>query len=164
MQSFERNRKVEDALNIGVAKNLPIWMKESGYDYTYYSDVWYWAMNEGKDFIFPYIVSRKDRNWYGEKIIIGMEDNNTLLWESVSEMCYPAVKAILEVPNLFSEEALTMETGVSYLKERTYLRGDKQIPYRATNLGAFAQVAMTKGEGDWRILDALKKYYEDSIK
>jgi hypothetical protein len=164
MQSFERNRKVEDSLNIGIARNLPIWMEDSIYHYTDYFDVWRWAMENEKDFIFPYIVARKDLNWHGEKIVIGMEDNNTLLWESVSEMCYPAVKAILEVPDLFSEEVLTMETGVSYLKGRTYLRGDKQIPYRATNLGAFAQVAMTKGEGDWRILDALKKYYEDSIK
>lgn len=163
MQSFERNRKVEDSLNIGIAQNLPIWMEDSIYDYTDYFDVWRWAMENEKDFIFPYIVVRKDLNWHGKKIVIGMEDNNTLLWESVSEMCYPAVKAILEIPDLFSEEVLTMETGVSQLRE-TFLRGDREVPYRATNLGAFAQLAMTKGKGGWRILDALKKYYEDSIK
>lgn len=161
---FERNRKAEDALNIGIAKNLPKWMEDSGYDYTDYIDVWGWAMEEGKDFIFPYIVARKDLNWYnGKKIIIGMDDNNSLLWGSVVEMCYPAVQTILEVPNLFSKETLTMKLGTSEMKE-TFIRGGKAIPYIATNLGAFAQLAMTKGKGDWRILDALKKYYDDYTK
>lgn len=164
MPNFERNRDVKDVLDLGIRKNLPVWMKDSFYDYDDYFDVWKWAIEEEKDIMFPYIVEKKGKKWWGkDTIIIGMEDNNSLLWESVSSMCYPAVRSILKIPNLFSEEVLTMELGAIPLNE-TFMRRDTRINYRATNLGAFAQLAMTNGKGDWRILDALKKYYEDSIK
>lgn len=163
MSTFERNRDVKEALDLGIAQKLPGWLKETVWSHEDYFDVWRWAMSEKKDFMFPYIVDRRGEKWYGnDTIVIGMEDNNGLLWESVSEMCFPAVEAILKVPNLFSEEILNMNVGTSMLRE-TFMRRDREVPYRATNLGAFAQLAMTQGQGDWKILDALKKYHKDEI-
>ena len=109
--TFERNRGVKQVLDLGIAKQLPGWMRNSGFSYEKYGDIWLWAMNKHltgnpKDFIFPFIVNMRGKKWYKDTIIIGMDDNNELLWESVSVLCYPAVKAILEIPNLFQEAVL----------------------------------------------------------
>lgn len=161
--NFERNRDPKQVLNVGIAQKLPIWMKDSGYSHEDYYDVWRWAMEEGKDFIFPYIVERRGKKWNTETIRIGMEDNNSLLWESVSTNCLAAVKAILEVPDLFSEEVLTMEYGTSRLKE-TYMRGDTKTHFRGTNFAQYLSLAMTQAKGDFRLQDALKNYYEDELR
>jgi len=159
MQSFERNRDVKTALNLGIAKKLPLWMEDSGYNYQDYFHVWKWALTEKKDIIFPYIVERRGTKWYnGEKIKVGMADNNTLLWEAVSENYLPAVKACLEVEGLFAEEAFTLKLGSAILKE-TFMRGYQEIPYRSTSFGAFVQLAMTQAHGNFELQDALMNYY-----
>ena len=157
-QSFERNRDVKVALEMGIAEKLPEWMKDTIWKVEDYYDVWRWAIEEKKDFIFPYIVSLRDTKWYGETIILGMEDNNSLLWESVSAMYAPAVKAILEIPGLFAEEVFNLKIGASPLTQ-TFQRGRQRVHYRATNFGAFVQVAMTEGKGNWEVKDALMNYY-----
>lgn len=159
IQNFHRTYDVKATLELGIEEKLPEWMKDSGYDINDYFYVWKWAMEEGKDFIFPYIVQKRDEFWRNAtKITIGMEDNNALLWESVVEMCYPAVKEILKLPDLFSQEVFNLKVGASLLTEYFY-RAETKRNYRATNFGAFVQVAMEKGKGDWRIKDELMNYY-----
>lgn len=162
---FERNRDVKDALEIGIAKKLPVWMKNTVWDYKNYYDVWNWATEYSKDFMFPYIVDRRGKKWYsGETIIINMEDNNSLLWSSVSSMCLPAVEAILDIPEkIFEDETLTMDVGTSQLKG-FYYRGTAKSFYRGTNFGAYVQLAMTLGKGDFRVKDALTTYYKKYTK
>ena len=156
---FEKNKDTKTALGIGIVKKLPEWMEDSGWDYKDYYDVWRWAMAEDKDFIFPYIVSLRGKKWHGETITIGMDDNNSLLWESVAGNSLPAVNAILEIPGLFSKEVLKMEYGTSPLEE-TFMRGDSKRHFRATNLGQYLALAMTQANGDFKLQDALKEYYE----
>jgi len=159
MQSFERNRDVKQTLNLGISRKLPIWMEDSGYNYEDYFHVWQWALAEKKDIIFPYIVEKRGTKWYnGEKVKVGMEDNNTLLWEAVSSNYLPAVKACLEVEGLFSDEVFTLKLEAAILKE-TFQRGDQRVHYRATSFGSFVQVAMTQAKGHFELQDALMNYY-----
>ena len=158
--NFERGIDIKKVLNIGVLEKLPKWMEESGFNYENYYDVWRWGRQEEKSFVFTLIVGMRGKKWYdGETVIVGMDDNNALLWESVSENCFPAVKAILEVPGLFSKEVLKMDYGTSSLKE-TFMREDLERNYRATNFGQFLYVAMTKAEGKFELQDALRDYYK----
>ena len=160
IQTFERNKNTKSALQIGLAKKLPELMKDSGWDYNDYYDVWRWAIAEEQNYVFPYIVSLRGTKWInGETIMVGMGDNNGLLWESVSSNWYPAVKALLEVPGLFSEEVLTMRYGTSQLKE-TFMRGDSVRHYRGTNFAQYLSLAMKLAKGNFEIQDALKEYYE----
>jgi hypothetical protein len=160
IQHFERNRDVKMALDLGIAEKLPEWMEDSHWGYDDYFDVWRWAIEEKKDFIFPYIVERRGQKWInGEVITVGMEDNNSLLWESVSSNYLPAVQAILEIPDLFCDETFNMKVGASPINEYFY-RGETKTSYRATNFGAFVQVAMTNGKGHWELKDALTDYYK----
>jgi len=158
---FQRNIDVKDALNIGIAKNLPIWMKDQeDLDYKNYWDVWKWAIEERKDFMFPYIVERRGKKWMGrEKIIIGMDDNNSLLWESIGNNYLPAVNAILAVENLFIKEAFTLRLEATKLS-KTFKRGDQKVHYRATSFGSFVSLAMNQAKGNFEIQDALMNYYK----
>lgn len=156
---FERGRDIKEALNVGIVKQLPDWMKDSGFDYTDHYDVWKWAIQEEKNFIFALIVKMRGKKWFEETIVIGMADNNSLLWESVSSNWLPAVEAILKVKGLFSDEVLTMKYGTSALNE-TFMRGDSKRHFRATNLGQFVHLAMIQAHGDFELQDALTNYYK----
>ena len=149
---------------MGIAQKLPIWMEDSGYNYEDYFHVWKWAIEEKKDIIFPYIIEKRGSKWYnGEKIKVGMEDNNSLLWEAVSENSLSAVKACLTVEKLFSKEVFTLNEGTSILKE-TFKRGDQKVHYRATNFGAFVQLASKKNlKMSKALMEYYKKYAQDAI-
>jgi len=162
--TFERGRNIKTALEMGIAKKLPIWMEDSGYNYEDYWEVWHWALEKKKDIIFPYIIERRETKWInGEKIIVGMGDNNALLWEAVSENYLPAVKACLEVEGLFADEVFTLSLQAGILKE-TFKRGDQRVHYRATSFGAFVQLAMTQAKGNFELQDALMSYYRKYAK
>jgi hypothetical protein len=159
MLGFERGRDIKTALDMGISKKLPIWMEDSEYNYKDYFHVWKWALEEKKDIIFPYIVEKRGSKWYnGEKIKVGMEDNNTLLWESVSENYLPAVEACLKVEGLFADEVFTLDLGTHELKE-TFKRGSQKVHYRATNFGAFVELAMKQAKGNFELQDSLMSYY-----
>lgn len=159
--TFERGRDVKTALDIGIAKKLPIWMKDSEYNYEDYWEVWNWALTEkDKGFIFPYIIERREDGWItGGDIIVGMEDNNALLWESVAMNCLPAVKACLKVEGLFANEIFSLDLQATILKE-SFLRGDRRVHYRGTSFGAFVELAMKQAKGNFEIQDALMDYYK----
>jgi hypothetical protein len=156
---FERGRDIKEVLNIGIMEQLPEWMKDSGLDYTNYYEVWIWAIREEKSFIFPLVVQMRGKKWFEETIVIGMADNNALLWESVSQNCFPAVEAIMKIEGLFSKEVLNMQYGTSALNE-TFMRGDSKRNYRATNLGQFVNLAMLNAKGDFELQDVLTNYYK----
>ena len=159
MDTFKRGRDIKTALDLGIIQKLPGWMKDSGYNYEDYWEVWNWALEEGKNIIFPYIIEKRGTKWLdGEEIIVGMEDNNSLLWEAVSKNNLAAVKACLEVEGLFVEEVFTLSLQAGTLKE-TFKRGDQRVHYRATSFGAFVQLAMKQANGDFRLQDALMNYY-----
>ena len=158
IMTFERGRDVKTALDMGIAKKLPGWMEDSGYNYNDYFHVWKWAIEEKKDILFPYIIEKRGSKWYGQKIIVGMGDNNTLLWESVSENYLPAVKVCLEVEGLFAEEVFTLSLQAGILKE-TFKRGNQRVHYRGTSFGAFLELAMKQAKENFELQDALMDYY-----
>ena len=158
--NFERGRDLRVTMGLGIAEQLPDMMKDSPYDIEDYYDVWNWGINEDQHFIFAYIVGMKGKKWFnGDIVEIGMVDNNGLLWISVSEMCLPAIQALLKIPDLFCKEVLNMKYGTSPLEEK-FMRGNRKIPFRGTNFGAFYHLAMVQAHGNFEIQDALHDYYK----
>ena len=158
--NFERGRDVKAAMGLGIADQLPKMMEDSDKDVNDYYDVWQWGIEEKQDFVFQYIVSMNGKKWFnGDIVEIGMADNNGLLWVSVSEMYLPAIQALLTIPGLFLPEVLNMKYGTSPLEE-TFMRGNRKIPFRGTNFGAFYHLAMVQAHGNFEIQDTLNEYYK----
>lgn len=164
MINFERHRNPKEVLDIGLAKKIPEWMdKEPGsgiYSPDKYMDVWMWALEMGMnytmyDIVFPYIAERNGEKWYKEIIDIG-DYANELLWESVAHNNIKAVKAILTIPNLFPEEAMTTEFGTTLIKEINPSTGK---PYRTALFGNIIELARTRGFTD--LIDPLVEYYHN---
>lgn len=156
--NFERGQDIKKVLDLGIARKLPAWMKDSGYNYHDHYDIWNWAIKESKNIIFPYLVEKNGTKWHGNVIHFGMETNNDLLWQSISERCLPAVQAILKIPDLFAKEVLNLKVGTSVLPE-CYYRGDTKCFYRATNFGAYVSLAANGAKGKFELQDTLMTYY-----
>ena len=89
--------------------------------------------------LFPSHDSLNGKKWVnGEKIDFSDPD---YLWDSVSEGNVAAVKALLTIPNLFPEETFILDHGTSELKGQYVERGDEKRPMRATNFGAYINLA-----------------------
>jgi len=160
MIRFERNRDPKEVLEVGLAEAIPKWMKEDPnndrYLYEKYMDVWQWALKSGEyDIVFPYIVERNGKKWYFDTVDIS-DYANELLWESVAHNNLNAVNAILTVPNLFPEEAMSMEFGTTLIKEINPATGK---PYRTAFFGNIIELARTRGHKD--LIDPLVNYYHE---
>lgn len=160
MIRFERNRNPKEVMEIGLAQKIPEWMKEDPendrYIYEKYMDVWMWALESGEyDVVFPYIAERNGEKWYFDTIDVGNYANE-LLWESVAHNNLKAVEAILTIPNLFPEEAMTPEFGTTLIKE---INPDTGRPYRTALFGNIIELARTRGFTD--LIDPLVEYYHN---
>ncbi|HPI82905.1 MAG TPA: hypothetical protein PK122_06785, partial [Candidatus Paceibacterota bacterium] len=95
----------------------------------------------------------------GEKIDFSDPD---FLWDSVSEGNVAAVKALLTIPNLFPEEVFILDRGTSELKGQYVERGDEKRPMRATNFGAYVNLAsryMHENRPNPEVKQLLLEYY-----
>lgn len=160
MISFERGRNPKETLEIGLAQKIPEWMEKNNKDgyYTHknFMDVWNWALEfEEYDIVFPYMVSLNGEDWYGVRVEMDAFANE-LLWESVAKNNLKAVKAILTIPDLFPEEAMTRDFGTTEIKE---INPDTGNPYRTALFGNIIELAKTKGYVD--LIDPLVNYYHE---
>jgi hypothetical protein len=159
--NFQRGIDPKQALNVGWSKKLPQLMKNSGYDYKNYWDVWEWALKNKKDWVFPYIVSLKGKPWYGGEIVDLSNWNNEMLWTAIEEGRIEAIKALMIAPDLFREETLTEEEGTSTLNGEYVYRGESKFSARATNLGVFIGFAEKNVP---EAVDILRDYLERNRK
>jgi hypothetical protein len=160
MIKFERGRNTKEILDVGLAQKIPEWMAidpfGDGYDPQKYMDVWIWALKSSNyDVVFRYIVDRNNEKWFSEVIDVS-EYGNELLWESVAHNNIEAVKALLAVPNLFPEEAMSREFGTTLIKEINPATGS---PYRTAFFGNIIELARTRGFSD--LIDPLLEYYHE---
>ncbi len=141
---FVRGIEPKQSLGIGLGPKIKTQMSRSSeFSYDDFYDVWQWALAKWKFEVFPYLVSLNGHKWVnGETIDVG-DSNNELLWRSVEAKNIAAVKALLTVPGLFRKEILTLEPGTSELEGEFVERGDTKSPMRATNFGAFLNLATT---------------------
>jgi hypothetical protein len=157
--SFVRGLDPKQSLGIGLAPKIKAQMSRSEYDYEDFYEVWKWAMEKKKN-IFSYLIGFNGKNWVnGEKVDLSDSD---FLWESVSEGNVAAVKALLTIPNLFPEEAFTLDQGTSELKDQYVERGHTKSPMRATNFGAYVNLAsnyMHENHPNEEVEKMLKEYY-----
>jgi hypothetical protein len=141
---FVRGIEPKQALGIGLGPKIKTWMSRSDeFSYEDYVEVWEWALSKWKFMVFPYLVSLNGQKWVNGEIIDVSASNNELLWRSVEAKDIAAVKALLTVPGLFRKEILTLEVGTSELKGEYSSRGTDMRPMRATNFGAFLNLATT---------------------
>ena len=123
---FERNRDIKEAIGIGLAKKLPLWMKNSGYSYKSYFEVWQWALNKCKiseraDLVFNWIVGRHKTSWYGPIVDVS-GFNNELLWLSIESGNKSAIRALFRVSGLFKKDVtLTLDIGTSEIPGEYYV-------------------------------------------
>jgi len=141
--SFVRGIDPKQALGIGLGKKLRSRvMNNPEYDYNDYVEVWRWALQrKTRSIFFPYIVGMNGKEWVDGTTIDVSDWNNELLWASIMEENIEAVKALLVVPNLFRKETFTLKLGTSELEDEFTMRGKEKRPMRATNFGAFLNLA-----------------------
>lgn len=152
---FNRNPTPRSSLGVGIIPQLPKLMGGTGYDYTDYYEVWLWALQYSKYPLFSLIVSLEGKDWFGKKIQIGGSGGNGILWESIAEGCYEAVKAVLSIPNLFHKKTFNLDPGTSIIRYEK--RGSRNVGVRQTNFGAFLNLARNNG---YRTIEKLLlKYY-----
>jgi len=160
MIKFERGRNPKETLDIGLAQKIPEWMAKDpfGFEYNHkkYMDVWNWALRSSNyDIVFKYIADRNGEKWYSETIDISNYANE-LLWESVAHNNLAAVQAILTIPNLFPEEAISREFGTTLIKEINPATGRQ---YRTALFGNIIELARTRGHKG--LIDPLVNYYHE---
>lgn len=160
--TFVRGLEPKQSLGIGLAPKIKAQISRSEeFDYEDFWDVWKWALEKKKN-IFSWLISFNGKNWVnGEKIDVS-DYNNELLWSSVNAGNPQAVKALLTIPGLFREEIFTLEPGTSELKGEFVERGDTQTPARATNFGAFLNLAsreIFENRPNKEVETMLKEYY-----
>jgi hypothetical protein len=163
MIRFERNRDPKEVMDVGLSQQIPEWIAESPfgfeYDHKKYMDVWMWALRSGNyDIVFQYIVDRHLEKWYSEVVDVA-EFGNELLWESVAHNNIEAVKALLTVPDLFPEEAMSLDFGTCKLRDQYTTRGDLKSPMRTAYFGNIVELARTRGHND--LIDPLVNYYHE---
>ena len=162
MIKFERGKDPKETLDIGIKQSLPIWMKEDPgkgvYSHKNVMDVWMWALESKKPeymVVLPYIVSQHGESWYGNIIDVSGYANE-MLWEAVSIGNLIAVEAVLTIPNLFPEEAMTLEFGTTLIKEINPATGN---PYRTALFGNIVNLAKSRGFSF--LVGPLEKYYHN---
>ena len=158
---FQRGLDPKQSLGIGLGPKIKNWMSHnSEYDYEIFWDVWNWSIRRKKN-IFSYLLSLHGKNWVnGEKIDFTDPD---YLWESVSEGNADAVRALLNIPDIFEEETLNLDLGTSELKGQFIKRGDTERPMRATNFGAYLHLAshsMYENHPNEEVKNLLLEYYK----
>ena len=159
--NFVRGADPKQALGIGLGPKIKNWMSHSrDFSYDDIFEVWTWALRRKKDIVFPYLVGLNGKKWVnGEKIDFSDPD---FLWDSVSEGNVAAVKALLTIPNLFPEEVFILDQGASELKGQYVERGDEKRPMRATNFGAYVNLAsryMHENRPNPEVKQLLMDYY-----
>jgi len=161
---FVRGIDPKQSLGIGLGPKIKAWMSRSAEEFNYddYVEVWQWALEKKKNIVFPYIVRMKGTKWVNGEIIDPSDYNNELLWRSIEYKNIAAVKSLLAVPGLFRKEILTLEPGTSELEGEFVERGDTKSPMRATNFGAFLNLASVVYENK-EIENLLLNYFNDEF-
>lgn len=158
--NFERGQDVKETLDLGVIKKLPELMKDSHWNHGDPFQTYMWAMEEDKKVIIDYIISRNGTTYYSHEFKV-KDYNNEILWSAVSERNLYGVQAALRIPDLFRKETFNMNLGVSDIEGEYTDRGNHQYSIKATNFGAFINVA--KEFGDKEIENALMKYFRGEL-
>lgn len=164
MIRFERDRDPKSVLGIGLFEKLPKMMEDDPgrgvYNIEDPVSVWEWALERNNKIVLKFIVSQHGKGWYKGKVDVGAYANE-MLWEAVSYESEVAVDAILKIPGLFPEEAMSLDFGTCKLKGEYTKRGDTEFPMRTALFGNLINLAKT--HGTHKIEELLENYYHSEI-
>jgi len=160
---FVRGVDPKQSLGIGLGRKIKAQMSRTEeFNYEDYFEVWQWALEKKKNFVFPYIVQMNGKKWVDGTTIDISDANNELLWRAIESKNIEAVKAVLKIPRLFRKETLVLEPGTAELEGEYTYRGEKKRPMRATNLGSFLNLSITSCPNK-EIETLLRNYYNDEF-
>lgn len=156
--NFTRGVDPKISLSLGIFEKLPKMMENSGYDYEDFLEVWEWALEKKKNFLFSYLASFQDKKWINGELVNLSNYNNELLWCSIESKNEEAVKILLNKPNLFKKESFTLELGSSEIEWEFIERGDTKTNLKETNFGVYLNLSITHHPNK-KIETMLREYY-----